>query len=325
MATNKPTVLQTRALTADVEARLQREFKVLRSSHAGDRNDGALQALVKKADALCPTVVDRISSELLHKAGKQLRIIANFGVGYDNIDITAARELGIVVTNTPDVLTEATADLAMTLILMVARRASEGERLIRKRQWAGWQPLQLLGREVSGKTLGLVGFGRIGQAVAHRAHFGFGMKILVHSRSAADPALLQKFGAQQCTNLHELLSASDFVSLHCPSTAATHHLINAEALKILGPDSALINTARGNIIDEAALLAALHNGQLGAAGLDVYEQEPTIEAGLLELENVVLLPHLGSATQETRSAMGHRMADNLVAFFAGREPRDRVA
>lgn len=307
-----------------MEARLQREFTVLRSGVAGGRNDGALEALMKQADALCPTVADRISAELLYKTGKRLRIIANFGVGYDNIDLAAARELGVVVTNTPDVLTEATADLAMTLLLMVARRAGEGERLVRRKKWTGWQPLQLLGHDVSGKTLGLVGFGRIAQAVARRAYAGFGMKILVHSRSKVDADLLQQFAASQCTDLHLLLAASDFVSLHCPSTPATRHLIDADALKSLGPGSALINTARGNVVDEVALAAALKSGALGAAGLDVYEREPEIEPALLDLENVVLLPHLGSATQETRSAMGNRMVDNLVEFFAGRPPRDRV-
>jgi len=208
---------------------------------------------------------------------------------------------------------------------MVARRAGEGERLCRSGQWKGWEPLQLLGRDVSGKTLGLVGFGRIAQAVARRACHGFGMKILVHNRSRVDPEILDRCAARQCSELNELLENSDFVSLHCPSTPATRHLMNAEALRKLGPSAALINTARGNIVDEAALVQALQKGELAAAGLDVYEREPVIHAGLFELENVVLLPHLGSATQETRSAMGQRMTDNLVEFFAGRPPRDRVA
>jgi len=307
-----------------VEARLAREFRVLRCREGDKEWDGEIETLVGNADAICPTVADRISDHLMRRAGKRLRIIANFGVGYDNIDHAAARELGVVVTNTPDVLTESTADLAITLLLMVARRAGEGERLVRQRAWTGWQPLQLLGREVSGKTLGLVGFGRIAQAVARRAHSGFGMRILVYSRSEVDATVLARFGARQCAELRELMVASDFVSLHCPSTPATHHLINAEALQWLGPGSALINTARGNVVDEAALALALRNGTLGAAGLDVYEKEPAIESGLFELENVVLLPHLGSATEETRSAMGNRMVDNLVEFFAGRPPRDRV-
>jgi glyoxylate reductase len=324
MAADRPTVIQTRSLTEDVEARLQHEFQVLRVEDGSGRGDGALIDLVEKADGICPTVADRIPADLIRGAGKRLRIIANFGVGYDNIDIPAARERGIVVTNTPDVLTEATADLAITLLLMVARRAGEGERLLRKGEWSGWQPLQLLGHEVSGKTLGLVGFGRIAQAVARRAYAGFGMKILVHSRSPVEGAVLEKFAAWQCASLQELLQASDYVSLHCPSTAETRHLIDYRALEILGPDAALINTARGNVVDEAALARALANGVLGAAGLDVYEREPAIEPGLLQLENVVLLPHLGSATQETRSAMGNRMVDNLVEFFAGQPPRDRV-
>jgi len=322
---SKPTIVQNRTLTPDVEARLQSEFRVLRCGDAQGPHDGELASLIAEADGLCPTVADRISAELLQHACSRLRIIANFGVGYDNVDLAAARERNIVVTNTPDVLTESTADLAMTLLLMVARRAGEGERLCRSGQWKGWEPLQLLGREVSGKTLGLVGFGRIAQAVARRAYHGFGMKILVHNRSRVDQDILNRYVARQCSELDELLESSDFVSLHCPSTPATRHLLNAEALRKLGPSAALINTARGNIVDEAALVQALQNGELAAAGLDVYEREPVIHAGLTELENVVLLPHLGSATQETRSAMGQRMTDNLVEFFAGRAPRDRVA
>jgi len=324
MADSRPTIVQTRPLTDDVEARLQREFNVLRCDDASQRETAALAALIAQADAICPTVADRIGAAQLQQAGSRLRIIANFGVGYDNIDIAQARERGIVVTNTPDVLTESTADLAMTLLLMVARRAGEGERFCRNGEWKGWEPLQLLGRDVSGKTLGLVGFGRIAQAVARRAHHGFGMQILLHTRSKVEPELLDHFGARQCADLGELLEASDYVSLHCPSTAETRHLMNADALKRLGPSSVLINTARGNIVDETALVQALKSGALGAAGLDVYEREPAIEAGLLDLENVVLLPHLGSATHETRSAMGHRMIGNLVEFFAGRMPRDRV-
>jgi len=322
---SKPTIVQNRTLTPDVEARLQSEFRVLRCADAQGPHDGELADLIAEADGLCPTVADRISAELLQHASSRLRIIANFGVGYDNVDLATARERNIVVTNTPDVLTESTADLAMTLLLMVARRAGEGERLCRSGQWKGWEPLQLLGREVSGKTLGLVGFGRIAQAVARRAYHGFGMNILVYNRSQVDPEILDRYAARQCNQLDELLESCDFVSLHCPSTPATRHLLNAEALRKLGPSAALINTARGNIVDEAALAQALQNGELAAAGLDVYEREPVIHAGLFELENVVLLPHLGSATQETRSAMGQRMIDNLVEFFASRPPRDRVA
>jgi glyoxylate reductase len=229
------------------------------------------------------------------------------------------------VTNTPDVLTEATADLAMTLLLMVARRAAEGERCCRSGRWTGWEPLQLLGQDVSGKTLGLVGFGRIARAVATRARHGFGMRILAYSSSQVDGAVLERYGARQCREFHELLAESDFLSLHCPSTPATRHMIDATALRSMRPSAVLINTARGDVVDEDALAQALQRGLIGGAGLDVYENEPKIDPRLLALENVVLLPHLGSATRETRAAMGHRMVDNLVAYFAGREPRDRVA
>jgi glyoxylate reductase len=283
------------------------------------------EAQVSAADALCATVADRIEERVFLRAGSRLRIVANFGVGYNNVDVSKARDLGIVVTNTPDVLTESTADLAMTLLLMVARRAGEGERLCRSGRWTGWEPLQLLGYDVSGKTLGLIGFGRIAQAVARRAHHGFGMQILVYTRSPVDRTMLERFSARQCRKLDELLGASDFVSLHCPSTPATHHLIDANALGKMRPSAVLVNTARGGIVDEKVLAEALAQGTLAGAGLDVYEQEPRIDARLQDLDNVVMLPHLGSATYGTRSAMGHRMIDNLVQFFAGREPRDRVA
>jgi glyoxylate reductase len=318
MSTTKPAILVTRRLTDDVEKRLHDEYDVLAHDAAGWRRR------IAEADALCSTVADRVDAELLEQ-GRRLRIVANFGVGYDNIDLAKARELGIVVTNTPDVLTESTADLAMMLMLMASRRAGEGERLCRSGRWQGWEPLQMLGGDVSGKTLGLVGFGRIGRAVARRAHHGFGMRVLVHTRSAVDPGLLKDCDARQCRSLDELLAASDFVSLHCPSTPATRHLLDGPALRKMRRSAVLVNTARGDVVDEAALAEALREGLIRAAGLDVYEREPVIDPCLLELENVVLLPHLGSATRETRSAMGHRMADNLEDFFAGREPRDRVA
>lgn len=322
MAMSKPTILVTRRLTGDVEERLQREFNAL---FCGDRAASELEARVRGADAISATVADRIDAKLLRHGGDRLRIVANFGVGYDNVAVSSARDLGIVVTNTPDVLTEATADLAMTLLLMAARRAGEGERLCRSGRWTGWEPLQLLGQDVGGKTLGLVGFGRIARAVARRACDGFGMRVLLYTRSRVDRTSLGRYRARQCGDLHELLGASDFVSLHCPSTPATRHLIDGDALGVMRQSAVLINTARGDVVDEAALAEALASGALGGAGLDVYEKEPNIDPRLLGLQNVVLLPHLGSATRETRSAMGHRMIDNLVDFFAGREPRDRVA
>lgn len=323
MTTDKPTILVTRRLTEDVEERLRREFNAV---FCGDLplSEAGIETRVGEADAMCPTVADRIGAGILQRAGSRLRIIANFGVGYNNVDVSKARALGIVVTNTPDVLTESTADLAITLLLMTARRTGEGERLCRSGRWTGWRPLQLLGQDVSGKVLGLVGFGRIARAVARRAVHGFGMRILVCTRSRIEPEMLDAYGARQC-DLEELLESSDFVSLHCPSTPATRHLIDASALRSMRQSAILINTARGDIVDEAALAEALAHGAIGAAGLDVYEKEPQIDSCLLDLDNVTLLPHLGSATMETRSAMGHRMIDNLVDFFAGRQPRDRVA
>lgn len=322
---NRPRVLLTRRLTEDVEAALASDFDA-------DLNDGPeavnRQMLLSRAsqfDALCPTAADPIDAELIEKVSGRVKIIANFGVGYNNIDIEAAREAGIVVTNTPGVVTEATADLVMTLLLMAARRAGEGDRLCRSGNWTGWQPTQMLGTDVAGKTLGLVGFGRIGQAVAQRAHHGFGMKILIYSRSASAPALLTRYGAVQYYALDELLAQSDFVSLHCPSTPATHHLINAEKLSQMKASAILVNTARGDIVDESALVSALQQRTIAGAALDVYEREPVIEPELRDLDNVVLLPHLGSATENTRSAMGMRMLKNLHAFFSGETPPDRVA
>lgn len=323
MPVKGPTVLVTRKLTEDVEERLRSEFDVLSGEGGAALTADEIAARIGDADAVCPTVADRIDGRLLARAAGRLRLVANFGVGYNNVDIAVARELGILVTNTPDVLTESTADLAMTLLLMAARRAGEGERLCRAGRWTGWEPRQLLGREVSGKTLGLVGFGRIARAVARRAHDGFGMPILIYNRSRVDDVSLGRYGARQC-ELRELLGASDFVSLHCPSMPETRHLIDGAALHEMRRTAILINTARGDIVNESALAKALADGTIAGAGLDVYEREPTIDPGLLVLQNVVLLPHLGSATQETRSAMGHRMIDNLVDFFAGREPRDRV-
>lgn len=320
MTSAKPTILVTRRLTADVEERLSREF----DARWCDGPDDIVHEL-PASDGLCPTVADRIDGEILRRAGGRLKIIANFGVGYDNVDSPVARELGIAVTNTPDVLTESTADLAILLMLMAARRAGEGERLCRSGRWQGWEPLQLLGRDVSGARLGLVGFGRIAQAVARRARRGFGMRILIYTRSRVDPALLDGYAARQCEDLHELLAESDFVSLHCPSTAATRHLIDRQALDGMQESAILVNTARGDIVDEHALADSLEARVIAAAGLDVYEKEPAIVERLTGLDNVILLPHLGSATRETRSAMGHRMVDNLLEFFAGRAPRDRVA
>ncbi len=283
-----------------------------------------LQSALCRADALCPTVTDAITAEVLSVQGIKTRILGNFGVGFNHIDVTAARKLGLTVTNTPDVLTDCTADLAMTLLLMVARRAGEGERHVRSNAWQGWRPTHMMGTKVSGKTLGLVGFGRIARAMAHKAHFGFGMRILFHTPTPPPAEIAHALGASACASLEELLAQSDFVSLHCPGGAATHHLINAARLKAMRHDAFLINTARGEVVDQQALIDALRTGQIAGAGLDVYAGEPHVPEALLGLDKVVLLPHLGSASHETRVAMGRRVMENLEAFFAGRAPRDRV-
>ena len=276
-------------------------------------------------DAILPTVTDRLPAAVFDGPATRTRILANYGVGYAHIDTEAAKARGIAVTNTPDVLSECTADIAMTLLLMVARRAGEGERELREGRWTGWRPTHLIGTKVSGATLGIIGFGRIGQAMAQRAHFGFGMKILVQNRSAVPTEVLARYDATQVANIEDLLPDCDFVSLHCPGGAANRHLINASRLDLMKPNAFLINTARGEVVDEHALAQSLWFGTIGGAGLDVFDREPQVPEALLNADNLVLLPHLGSATRETREAMGFRVLDNLTAFFEGHAPRDRVA
>jgi lactate dehydrogenase-like 2-hydroxyacid dehydrogenase len=284
-----------------------------------------LQQALGEADGLLITVTDRFTAEVLAAYPLSARILANFGVGTEHIDLAAARAHELVVTNTPDVLTDCTADLAMTLLLMVLRRAGEGERLVRSGQWTGWYPTQHLGHRVTGRVLGIVGMGRIGRAMARRAVHGFGMRVLVHSRTPMSAVECSALGVEWCATLEELLGRADIVSLHCPSTEETRGMINAERLAQMRPGSYLVNTARGDLIDDEALLAALHSGHLEGAGLDVFRGEPRVHRGYLELEQVVLLPHLGSATVETREAMGMLAVDNLIAYFEGKEPPNRVA
>jgi lactate dehydrogenase-like 2-hydroxyacid dehydrogenase len=310
-------VVLTRRWPADVETRLagMAEVTFNRDDRPFDRE--RLVAALAEADALLPTVTDRIDAAVLSAGPVRTKLIANFGVGYNHIDLAAARAKGIAVTNTPGVLTDCTADLAMTLMLMAARRAGEGERHVRGGAWEGWRPTHMVGTRVTGKTLGIVGMGRIGKAVARRAHAGFGMAVLYHSRRPLDAATEAALGAR-AVGLDELLAESDFVSLHCPSTPETRHLIDDARLARMRPSAILVNTARGDVVDEQALARALTSGRIAAAGLDVYEREPRIEASLLGLENVVLLPHLGSATRETRTAMGLAVVANLAAFLEGR-------
>ena len=276
------------------------------------------------ADALLTTVTDNLDASVMSVDNPRARVIANCGVGFSHIDTQAAQAKNIVVTNTPDVLSDCTADLAMTLLLMSARRAGEGERELRSGNWTGWRPTHLMGTKVSGKTLGIVGFGRIGRAMAKRAYAGFDMNIKVFNRSQVAAASLAEVGAEPLASIEELLPVCDFVSLHCPGGGANTHLINSERLKLMKPDAHLINTARGEVVDEEALIAALSAHHIAGAGLDVFENEPAIDSRLPELSNAVLLPHLGSATVETRDAMGFRVVSNLEQFFSGIDPSDRV-
>lgn len=321
----RPTLLITRRLPASVLERLRASYEV--TVNPDDRPLGreALLMALRSFDALSPTITDKLDAALLLNSGLKTRVIANFGAGYEHIDLEAAKKANLIVTNTPDALTDATAELTVLLILMASRRAGEGERLLREGKWTGWAPTQLLGTDVKGKTLGLVGFGRIAKEAARRVRAALGMRIAYHSRSRASAEEESALGAEHHSTLESLLAASDVVSLHCPGGAATRHLINANTLSRMKSTAILINTARGSVVDEEALATALAQRQIAAAGLDVYEREPAVSPALQELENVVLLPHLGSATLEARTAMGMQMADNLDSFFAGRDPPNRVA
>ncbi|MCO1337428.1 D-glycerate dehydrogenase [Kocuria polaris] len=305
-------------------------LEMLRAEHDVDAWDGSesigrdeLLSRVAGADAVVSLLTERIDGELLDAAGPQLKVVANVAVGYDNIDVPACRERGVVATNTPGVLTEATADIAFGLILMATRRLGEGERLIRSGEAWKWGMFFLLGSGLQGKTLGIVGMGGIGQATARRAK-AFGMEIVYQSRSEIDPAIAEELGARR-VDLDELLTVSDVVSIHCPYGPATHHLIGDEQLAAMKETAYLVNTARGPIVDEAALAAALRAGLIAGAGLDVFEKEPTVHPDLLELDNVALVPHLGSATVETRTAMATLAASNALAVLAGEEPPTQIS
>jgi len=321
---SKPKVIVTRRWPEQVEHHLQEHYDVELNTQDQPMSTAELKEALSRADALCPTVSDQISAEVLGAEPLRARILGNFGVGFNHIDVEAAKKRKLVVTNTPEVLTDCTADTAMTLMLMVARRAGEGERHVRTKSWAGWRPTHMLGTKVTGKTLGLIGFGRIARAMAHRAHFGFGMRILFHDPFPPPSEHANAVGAVPCASLEQVLEQADFVSLHCPGGKETYHLINAESLSLMKPTAFLINSARGDVIDQQALVEALKSGTIAGAALDVYEGEPAVPEALLGMENVVLFPHLGSATRDTRIAMGMRVAQNLKAFFAGKEPGDRV-
>jgi lactate dehydrogenase-like 2-hydroxyacid dehydrogenase len=317
-------VLITRRWPEGVERAMQARFDTVLNEPDRALSGAELAAAMAEFDVICPSVCDRIDGEVL-AGGDRVRLLANFGVGFDHIDVAAARAKGVAVTNTPGVLTDATADLAMTLLLMAARRAGEGEREVRAGRWDGWRPIHMLGASLKGKTLGLVGFGRIAQATARRALYGFDMKIAYYARREADAALAEEFDATFHADLHSLMAASDFVSLHVPGGAETEGMIGTEAIAAMKPGAHLINTARGSVVDHAALAEALRSGHLGGAGLDVYPAEPQVPEELLDLERVVLLPHVGSATVESRTAMGEKAMANVIAWSEGRDLPDRVA
>jgi lactate dehydrogenase-like 2-hydroxyacid dehydrogenase len=316
-------ILVTRRWPEEVERALQDKFEVVLNGTDRPLTQAELAQAMNAFDVLCPTVSDRIDAAVIG-GGRQVRLIANYGVGFEHIDLAATKAKGIAVTNTPGVLTDATADIAMTLLLMAARRAGEGERELRDGRWSGWRPTHLVGSALKGKVLGLVGMGRIAIATAQRARHGFGMKIAYYGRRECDPAVAAELEAEFFPSLHTLLRASDFVSLHVPGGAATANMIDAEAIAAMKPGAYLVNTARGGIVDHDALADALDRQHLAGAGLDVYPQEPQVPEALLGLENVVLLPHLGSATVESRTAMGMRAFENLVAWSEGRPLPDRV-
>ncbi len=317
-------VLVTRRWPEEVEQALAARFDVTFNTDDAPMTQADLADAMGTYDVLCPTVSDRIDAAVIG-GGDRVKLIANYGVGFDHIDLSAARAKDIAVSNTPGVLTEATADIALTLMLMAARRAGEGERELRAGKWTGWRPTHLIGSALHGKVLGLVGLGRIGIATARRAHHGFGMKIAYYGRREADADVVSELGAKFYPDLPALLGAADFVSLHIPGGAETNNLIGAAAIEAMKPTAYLINTARGGVVDHDALAAALREGRIAGAGLDVYPSEPDVPPALLDLENVVLLPHLGSANRETRVAMGMRALANVEAFANGAALPDPVA
>ena len=321
--TPRPRVLLTRRWPEAAERAARAAFDVTVDTADRPLSAQAMAEALRAFDAVAPTVSDPVTRGMF--AGARARILANYGVGVSHIDLDAARAAGVIVTNTPGVLTECTADLAIALMLAAARRLGEGERELRAGRWSGWRPTHMIGVRLSGRTLGVVGFGRIGQAVARRAHHGFGMAVIFHARSPVDPGLAAALGARPAASLDALLGEADVVSLHVPGGEANRRLIDARRLGLMKPGAILVNTARGEVVDEAALAAALASGRLAGAGLDVYEEEPRVHPALLACENAVLAPHLGSATAATREAMGMMALENLRACFEGREPPNRVA
>lgn len=318
----KPVVLVTRKLPAAVEERLRRDYDARLNPDDRLYDSDELIASAGGAAAILPCHTEHLTADVIARLPECVRAIANFSVGVDHVDLEAAKARGLIVTNTPDVLSDATAEIAMLLMLGAARRAGEGERLVRANQWRDWSPAFMVGVQVTGKRLGIVGMGRVGQVTARRAR-GFDMEIHYHNRRRLSAEA--EAGATFHATVEDLLPVCDFVSLHCPATVETRGLLNAQRIALLPDGAIVVNTARGAIVDDAALIAALRSGRLAAAGLDVFNGEPDIDPAYREIDNAFLLPHIGSATRETRDAMGFRALDNLDAIFAGREPRDRVA
>ncbi len=323
MANRKPRVVVTRKLPDAIETRMMELFDVQLNLDDEPMSKADLIEAVKTADVLVPTVTDHIDSGLLAQAGPDLRLIANYGTGVDHIDLATARQRNITITNTPDVLTEDTADMTMALILAVPRRLTEGERVMRSEDWKGWSPTWMLGHRIYGKRLGIIGMGRIGQAVARRAR-GFGLSIHYHNRRRLHEEVENELEATYWESLDQMLARMDIISINCPHTPATYHLLSARRLKLLQPHAYVVNTARGEVIDENALTRMLRADELAGAGLDVFEHEPAVNPKLMELSNVVLLPHMGSATVEGRIDMGEKVLINIKTFADGHNPPDRV-
>ena len=322
-SSKKPLVFVTRRLPDQIQARMMELFDTRLNESDTPLSQGELIEAVQSADVVVPTVTDAIDREVIAAAGPQLKLIASFGTGVDHVDLAAAKERDILVTNTPGVLTEDTADMAMALLLAAPRRLTEGDRLVRGGSWQGWAPTAMLGQRIWGKRLGIIGMGRIGQAVARRA-LGFGLTIHYHNRKRVHDEIEEELDATWWESLDQMLAHMDLITIHCPSTPATFHLLSARRLKLIRPTSYIVNTSRGHAIDEAALAALLEQRSIAGAGLDVYENEPAINAKLLKLDNVVLLPHMGSATVEGRLDMGAKVLINIQTWADGHMPPDRV-
>jgi glyoxylate reductase len=323
MAVRKPKVVVTRKLPDPVETRMRELFDTELNVEDAPMSTAALASALQRADVLVPTITDKIDAGVIAQAGEKLKLIANFGAGVDHIDVTAATEKGVTVTNTPGVLTDDTADMTMGLIMAVSRRVVEGAEAIHRGDFHGWSPTWMLGRRIGGKRLGIIGMGRIGQALARRAR-AFGLSIHYHNRKPVGQRLAEELEATYWESLDQMLARMDFISVNCPHTPGTYHLLSARRLKLIRPHAILVNTARGEIIDESALAGMLEAGEIAGAGLDVFEHEPAVNPKLLKLPNVVLLPHMSSATIEGRVDMGEKVIVNIRTWMDGHKPPDRV-